>query len=96
MTTTISFHHDTAERTREGRFDLARDATLRLRTGGGALRLRADGGPLLVTREGDQDDHVLSAGDELRVSGPGLVVVWALDPARIDVSRDPVVHAHAA
>lgn len=96
MTTTISFEHGTAERTREGRFELARDATLRLRTSGDALRLRTETGALLVTREGDPDDHVLSPGTELRVAGPGLVVAWALDAARLVVSREDAFHVHAA
>ncbi|HZZ86003.1 MAG TPA: DUF2917 domain-containing protein [Anaeromyxobacteraceae bacterium] len=77
------------ERARAGRFELPRDGTLRLRSGSEGLRLRVERGVLLVTREGDGDDHVVTAGRELLVTGPGLVVAWALEQASIAVQRAP-------
>lgn len=69
--------------------ELAPDATLRLRCGRIERSLKVEAGCLLVTREGDLDDHVLGPGDELRLSGRGLAVAWALTAARLRVS--PVV-----
>lgn len=69
-----------------GVHELVRDGTLRLRPGRGELALRVTAGCVLVTHEGDLDDHVLGPGDELRLSGRGLAVAWALSPARLFVS----------
>ncbi len=70
----------------QGVHELARDATLRLRAGRAQVALRVTAGCVLVTREGDPEDHVLGSGDELRLSGPGLAVAWALSPARLVVA----------
>ena len=84
-----------------GNYDLARDATLRLRAGDG-LAIRALRGTVLVTREGDAEDHVLEPGQTLTVAGRGLVVAWALTPAALELSRPAkraapaAAHAHAA
>ena len=69
-----------------GVHELAQDVTLRLRPGRAELALRVTAGCVLVTYEGDLDDHVLGPGDELRLSGRGLAVAWALSPARLFVS----------
>jgi hypothetical protein len=70
-------------------WELVRDATVRLDTGGRGIQVRADRGTVLVTREGDLEDHVLEAGDTLLVRGTGLVVAWALDAAHVTVDRLP-------
>jgi hypothetical protein len=44
-------------------------------------------GVVLVTRAGDLEDHVLERGMELRVSGPGLVIAWALEPSTVRVGE---------
>lgn len=75
------------ERERAGRFELPRDGTLRLRAGREGLRLRAERGTLLVTREGDGEDHVVLPGRESVVAGSGLVVAWALEDAALVVQR---------
>ncbi|SEM23079.1 Protein of unknown function [Stigmatella aurantiaca] len=49
--------------------------------------LRCHEGCVWLTREGDLSDHVLRAGEALRMEGPGLVVVQALGTARFSVSR---------
>lgn len=63
---------------------LGHDATLRLRGPGLALRVTA--GCVLVTREGDPEDHVLEAGGALALDGRGLAVAWALAPATVTVA----------
>jgi hypothetical protein len=59
-----------------------RDETRRLEQGRSGILVRVQAGCLLVTREGDPDDHVLGPGDALLVQGPGLAVAWALKPSR--------------
>jgi hypothetical protein len=79
----------TWKRSGEGRMGahaLARDATLRLRAARSELVVRVTAGSVLVTREGDLDDHALGPGDELRLTGRGLAVAWALSPAQVVVS----------
>jgi Protein of unknown function (DUF2917) len=68
-----------------GSWDLERDATLRLHARDG-ISIRALRGTLLVTREGDAEDHVLEPGEELNVTGRGLVVAWALAPSSFAVA----------
>ncbi|WP_224244958.1 EamA family transporter [Hyalangium gracile] len=45
-------------------------------------------GQVWLTREGDAVDHILSVGDSLRLEQPGLVVVQALRPGCVALSRD--------
>jgi hypothetical protein len=68
-------------------FDLPRDATLRIPRRGGTAIIRVERGVVLVTRAGDLEDHVLERGMELRVSEPGLVVAWALEPSTVRVGE---------
>lgn len=70
-----------------GTFDLAADETRRFRAVGGDLVLHADCGEILVTQEGDPEDHVLTEGGEWSTRGSGLVVAWALKPSRLEVHR---------
>jgi hypothetical protein len=65
--------------------DLARDQVLRLPGGREGSWIRVDEGTVVVTREGDVEDHVLQAGAELRLPGRGLALAWALEPSRIQV-----------
>lgn len=60
---------------------IARDATLRVKPGRGGLELRCEAGTLVVTRAGDPEDHVLEAGDRIRVVPRDQAVVWALSDA---------------
>jgi DUF2917 family protein len=58
------------------------DETLRLPRGL-ELVVRVEHGTVLVTQEGDPDDHVLEAGDALVVPAGGLAVAWAFADARL-------------
>ena len=74
---------------RATRFDLARDATLRLpRPRRGAV-VEVERGLVLVTREGDGEDHVLSSGMSFSLEGRGLAVAWALAPSTLRVRARP-------
>ncbi len=70
--------------------ELGRDETLRLPLGRGRVVLRVASGCVLVTREGDPEDHVLGAGEELPLVGRGLAVAWALVPSSVVVADSPV------
>jgi len=72
-----------------GTWDLARDGTLRVRPGRGGVVLRADRGLVLVTQAGDRDDHVLEAGEEVRLPRGGLVVAQAFEASRLVVEGAP-------
>jgi hypothetical protein len=72
-------------------FELAADETMRLPRG--RFVVRADRGTVLVTQEGDLEDHVLEAGDELVLARQGLAVAWAFTDAAVTVreARDLVL-----
>jgi hypothetical protein len=78
---------------RTGSWDLALDATLRVRPGRHGVTLRAQCGLVLVTQEGDREDHVLAPGEELRLPPGGLVAAWALAASRLVVGDAPAPHA---
>ena len=49
------------------------------------LEVRCGSGTVLVTVEGDPEDHVLEAGGVLSVQRRGRLAVWALASARVTV-----------
>lgn len=65
--------------------ELARDEVLRLPRRRAGFRIQVQEGTLVVTREGDPEDHVLEAGAALELTGPGLTLAWALEPSRVEV-----------
>lgn len=65
--------------------DLTADETLRIPHGRGGTVVRVERGLLVVTREGDPEDHVLQPGMELRLPASGRSVGWALAASRIQV-----------
>ena len=67
------------------RFDLPRDATLRLPRPRPGATVEVERGVVLVTREGDGEDHVLERGMSLPLDGRGLAVAWALAPSTLRV-----------
>lgn len=65
-------------------FDLRRDETVRL-PHGIAVIVRVERGTVLVTQEGDLEDHVLEDGGELVVPAGGVAVAWAFTQARMSI-----------
>jgi hypothetical protein len=63
---------------------LPKDGTARI-IRGRDVTVTVDSGVVLVTREGDLEDHVLEAGMELRLPRRGVAVAWALEPSTIRV-----------
>jgi hypothetical protein len=76
-----------AHRARVELLQLPMNGTLRIVSGRDGVTVRCDAGTILVTQEGDLVDHVLHPQDELRTSGRGLVVAWALSDAALTVAR---------
>jgi len=74
---------------------LGRDETLRLPLGRRGLVAHVERGTLVVTQTGDPEDHVLVAGDEVKLAPHGLAVAWALTPAVLVLSDGRTVHAEA-
>ncbi len=72
---------------------LEENATLRLPAEDDVV-VRGERGTVLVTQEGDPDDHVLEPGDELVLSCCGRVVAWAFTDAAISIR--PALHRMAA
>jgi hypothetical protein len=66
---------------------LGRDEVLRLPSWRDGSSVRVMAGTVIVTREGDPEDHVVQAGSELRLPGRGVAVAWALEPSWVEVSR---------
>lgn len=69
----------------DGIWELGKDETSHLPGARGPVAIRVQRGLVLVTREGDPEDHVLRAGDALVVPPRGKVVAWALEPTRATV-----------
>ncbi len=76
-----------------GTWVLHENATLRLPAGGSVV-VRVERGTVLVTQEGDLDDHVLELGDELVLSRSGRAVAWAFTDAALFIH--PAIHRMAA
>ena len=76
-----------------GTWVLQENATLRLPAGDDVV-VRVERGMVLVTQEGDPDDHVLERGDELVLSRSGRAVAWAFTDAAL--STHPALHRMAA
>jgi hypothetical protein len=74
-------------------WELAADAVLRIPRGRFATVVRVERGTVLVTQEGDRDDHVLERGDQLVLSSEGLAVAWAFTEAEITVHELPITVA---
>ena len=60
---------------------LGKDETSHLSGGRGPVSIRVESGVVVVTREGDPEDHVLRAGDVVVLPPQGKIVAWALEPA---------------
>jgi hypothetical protein len=70
-----------------GMREMSKDELVRMTPGRAGLVFRVRSGSLYVTQEGDLEDHLLGQGDELRLSGSGVVVAWALAPTSLVVTE---------
>lgn len=59
-----------------------------LRPAARGLALQCVSGLVVVTQEGDPDDHELRPGDVFRTSRRGLVVAWAIQDSGFIVRSD--------
>jgi hypothetical protein len=64
---------------------LAENAAVPLPRSRSPKLVRVERGTVLITREGDPDDHVLVTGDELLLDVRGLAVAWAFTDAAISL-----------
>lgn len=69
----------------EGSRSLAPDEVLRLPRRRAGVLVRVLAGRVVVSREGDPEDHVLEAGAEGWFPGKGLSLAWALEASRIEL-----------
>lgn len=65
--------------------ELEENSVMRVSRRGVAVVVRVDRGTVLITRQGDVEDHVLEAGDELYLRRGGLAVAWAFTDAVLRV-----------
>ncbi len=72
----------TAPSSAGGAWDLDENEAMALPRRGGTV-VRVERGTVLVTQEGDREDHVLEAGDELVLRRPARAVAWAFTDATI-------------
>lgn len=80
-------------------WELSENAALRVSRRGAAVIVSVERGTVLLTRQGDLEDHVLEQGDELFLPHGGLAVAWAFTEATISVreaARDGARHARLA
>ena len=68
-------------------WDLPKNGTMRLPRGQRATVVRVERGTVLITQEGDLEDHVLEASDEFVISADGGAVAWAFTDAAIATSE---------
>lgn len=68
-------------------WDARRDETRRLLPWRGATVVEVESGVAVVTQAGHAEDHVLQPGQAVRLTGPGLAVVWALEASRVVIRR---------
>jgi hypothetical protein len=68
--------------------ELEKNVALQLPHLRGGMVVRVERGLVLVTREGDLEDHLIGGGSELLLAPGGMTVAWALAPSRFLV-REP-------
>ncbi len=73
----------------ERSWQLGKDETSRLSGPRGPVAIRVQSGLVVVTREGDPEDHVLRAGEAVVLPPRGKVVAWAIEAARATVRSAP-------
>ncbi len=70
-----------------GDFQLSKDRTLCFRALGRLREVVCRSGSCWVTQAGDAADHLLGAGETLRLRRRGLVVVWAIEDSVVAFGR---------
>ncbi len=75
--------------------DLSQSQTWSAKVGRAGIEVRVASGDVWITRERDAEDHVLRGSDTLDSTWKGKLVIYALSPARVEVTELPrdVVHA---
>jgi hypothetical protein len=68
---------------------LAENAVMPLPRGRSATVVRVESGTVLITQEGDLEDHVLVSGDEILLRARGLAVAWAFTKAALSLRKAP-------
>jgi hypothetical protein len=71
----------------ERSWKLGKNETSHLDGSRGPVAIRVESGLVLVTREGDPEDHVLRPGEAVVLPPRGKVVAWAIESARATVRR---------
>jgi hypothetical protein len=66
--------------------ELELDETWSVVAGRSGIEVRCTRGLVMITREGDPEDHVLPGGGTFVASRPGRVAIWAFQPARLRIS----------
>ncbi len=66
-------------------WELEENAAMRVSRRDAAVVVSVERGTVLVTRQGDLEDHVLEEGDEMFLPHGGLAVAWAFTEATISV-----------
>ncbi len=69
--------------------DLTAAQTWSADIGRDGIALSVRSGEVWVTRQRDQEDHVLRAGEALQSDWRGKLVVYALTPAEVEVAPLP-------
>ena len=69
-------------------WDARRDETRRLLPRRGVAVVEVLSGAAVVTQAGHLEDHVLEPGQAVRITGPGLAVIWALEASRVVIRRE--------
>jgi len=69
--------------------DLVTAQTWSAEVGRAGMDVRVRSGEVWITRQRDQEDHVLHAGEALKSDWRGKLVLYALTPAEVEVAPLP-------
>ncbi len=75
--------------------DLSQSQTWSAKVGRAGLEVRVASVDVWITRERDAEDHVLSGPDTFDSTWKGKLVIYALSPAKVEVSALPHGAVHA-
>lgn len=69
--------------------DLSQSQTWSAEVGRAGIEVRVASGEVWITRERDREDHVLTGPDRFDSAWRGKLVLFALSPARVEVTPLP-------